>query len=422
MVDELRKELKVLFVTESFPPESYGGGEISCALMAEALVEKGLSVTVLTSKVEGLSDLDERNGVKVIRRLKTGKGRQSLKENLKRRMHFKKSVKKEVEKISSRYDLIHFFNITSITDLRPEKPTFATINSYINFCPKGNLYYKEKKVCRGCGFRKFIRCITASDYVGNQKIGKGLRYNPLFWIPLYLDFKRRKRCLKYVDHFFSLSDFITEMLMEEEVPEEDITKVPNVPKIDDSKSGEVIELPGDGIRIVYIGALTKIKGVDLLIEAFDEVEGNAELIIVGDGPDRERLESMAAGTKNIEFLGKVDHSSISYVYEGSDVIVVPSLWPEPLSRVLLEAAYFGKPIIATNVGGNPEVVKPGFNGFLFEPEVSDLTEKLNKIVEKDALRKKFGNNMKKYFRKRFAKEKVLDKVISTYREKVDKKL
>ncbi len=410
-----KTDLNILFVSESFPPESYGGGEISCSLLAKALAERDdVEVSVLTSEVKGEKSIEKKDGVKIIRRLKTGTDRSSLKSNIRRRLFFKRSVRKEIEKISSRYDLIHFFNITSITKV--SKPSFATINSYLNFCPKGNLFYREESVCEGCNFRKFIGCITNSEYVGNQKISNLLRYNPGFWIALYLDYQKRNRCLSDVDYFFSLSDFISEMLVKSEISPSQITKIPNLPKIEKSK--KEIETPEKERTVAYIGGLTKIKGVDLLIRAFKEIKTEANLIVVGDGPERERLEEIAGSDPNILFLGQIEHEFISSIYEKSDIIVVPSVWPEPLSRVLLEAAYFGKPIIATTVGGSPHVVKHGYNGLLAEPDFEDLKEKIEFLLKNDKKREKMKNNMKNYYRKNLSKEKILEKMVESYKKRL----
>ncbi len=417
--DSKKDGLNILIVTESYPPESYGGGEISCALLAGSLAEReNVSVTVLTSQIEGEKESEVKDGVRIIRKLKTGIDRSSLKGNLQRKIYFKRSVRKEVGKLSHDHDFIHFFNITSMTDIGTEKPTFATINSYINFCPKGNLFYKEESVCEGCGFRKFIGCITRSSYVGNQEISGVLKYNPVFWLALYLDYKKRYRSLRHVDNFFSLSGFINDLLIRAGVNKENIEKVVNIPDISKEDGlDETIETTFEEAEkpiLTYIGVLSNIKGVDLLIDAFNDVRSNATLIIVGEGPERNRLEEMAG--PDIEFAGHVDHDILHTVYRRSDAIIVPSLWPEPLSRVLLEAAYFGKPVLATAVGGSPEVIKDGYNGLLAEPEVEDINQKLNYMIERGEKRKKMAENMKRFYRKRLSKEKVIDRIIDFYEE------
>ncbi len=414
---ERKHDLKILIVTESYPPVSYGGGEISCQLLAESLAEReGIEVTVITSSFKDVKEEENRDGVKVLRRLKTGEDRESFFQNLKRKIFFKRSVKKEVQKIADNYDLIHFFNITSMTELSVDKPTFATINSYINFCPKGNLFYKEESVCEGCSFLKFIGCLTNSEFIGNYRLNRLLKYNPIFWVALYLDYKRRYKTLNFVDHFFSLSEFINELLIDSGVDEKHIQKTVNIPDIEELDNKEDIEIEtNDEIpTIAFIGVLSKIKGVDLLIKAFQRVESEAELIIVGDGPEREKLEGMVRENEKIDFLGKVEHGSISSIYKRSSFVVVTSLWPEPLSRVLLEAAYFGKPIIATDVGGNPDIVKHGYNGFLVKPEVEDLVKKLEYMIENGRKKEMMEKNMRRFFKKRLSKDKIVEKIIDGY--------
>ncbi len=420
-----KHDLRILIVTESYPPVSYGGGEISCQLLAESLAEReGIEVTVLTSSFKDYKGVEEKNGVKVLRRLKTGEGRESFLQNLKRKIFFKRSVKKEVKKIADDYDLIHFFNITSMTELSVDKPTFATINSYINFCPKGNLFYKEESVCEGCSFFKFIGCITNSEFIGNYRINRLLKYNPIFWAALYFDYKKRYKTLDSVDHFFSLSEFINELLIDSGVEEKEIRKVVNIPDIEEleSKENMNLETDDDMPTIAFIGVLTKIKGVDLLIKAFQRVGSEAELIIVGDGPERQDLEQLAdQSDKEIIFLGQLDHEHIPAVYERSDLIVLPSLWPEPLSRILLESAFFGKPVVATDIGGSPEIIRHGYNGLLFEPDVEDLRKKLEYILDRDDKREEFSENMEEFFRDELDKDLVIDEIIQFYEKKIQQR-
>jgi len=406
--------LKVLFVSESYPPATYGGGEISCALMASKLARRDdIEVTVLTSEVEGCPSEEIKDDVTVLRRLRTGRGRSSLLDNLRRKIYFKQSVRREVGKIVEEYDLVHFFNITSIVEVN--KPSFATINSYINFCPKGNLFYKDEEVCQGCSPVRFIGCITHSEYIGGHRLKAPFKYNPLFWLPLYRDFLKRKKDIQKVDHFFSLSDFINQLLLKEGVKKNSITKVVNIPDI--TESDKSLDLEHTGVLVVYIGELSKIKGVDLLIKAFNRSSTDSRLLIVGDGPEREKLTNLAG--PSVDFLGRVDHDAVHSIYRQADIVVVPSLWPEPLSRVLLEAAHFGTPIVATRVGGSPEIVKDGYNGLLVDPEVEDMVRKLRYMIEDHDVRDTMAENMKTFYRSELYPERVVADIVETYKDKLE---
>jgi len=100
-------------------------------------------------------------------------------------------------------------------------------------------------------------------------------------------------------------------------------------------------------------------------------------------------------------------------------VVVPSLWPEPLSRVLLEAAHFGTPIVATRVGGSPEIVKDGYNGLLVDPEVEDMVRKLRYMIEDHDVRDTMAENMKTFYRSELYPERVVADIVETYKDKLE---
>ena len=404
--------MKILLVSEYFPPKIFGGGEISAALLAKNLSREGIEVSVLTSHFNGLKKFEVKDGVKIYRRLKTGENPSSLVENLKRKLLFPYSLKKDLQKIAPNYDVIHFLNTTSIVSIKTNATKIATINSYGNFCPKSNLFYRDREICDGgCTVKKFILCILSSEYAGKVKLKRYLRYNPLFWLLSYWNYKRRKKNLKSIDKFIAISDFVKKQLLKEGISEKKIAKIPNLVEIKDTK--EEYSLNKKGIIITYIGALEKIKGVSLLIKAFNEIPADATLLIVGDGSEKENLEKLA--NKKVKFLGKINYKFMPSIYQQSDIIVLPSLWPEPLSRVLLEALYFGKPIVATNVGGNPECVIDGKNGFLVEPEIKEIKEKLDIPLEDSSLRERMGRESKKIFQERFKAEEVIEKILKVYK-------
>ncbi len=410
--------MKVLLVSEYFPPKIFGGGEISAGLLAKNLAESGLDVSVLTSHFKGLKEFEILDGVKIYRRLNTGENPNSFIENLKRKIKFPVSEKKELKKLETeeKFNVIHFLNTASITNYITNAKRIATINSYGNFCPKGNLFYKDREVCSGCNFFKYIPCLISSEYSGKLKLKFYLKYNPLFWFISYLNYKQRKNVLRSIDEFIVVSDFIGDLLVSGGIEKERIHKIPSIVDIGDSKEEYNIKRKGDEIFVTYIGNLEKIKGVSLLINAFNEIKIDGykiKLLIIGKGPEREKLEKIA--DDNVEFLGDIDYKFMPSIYKQSDIIVLPSLWPEPLSRVLLEALYFGKPIIATNVGGNSEVVIDGENGFLVEPKIDEMKGKLEILIDNPKLRKQMGEESNYKSREKLYINGIIREIIKVYR-------
>ena len=404
---------RILLVSEYFPPRTFGGGELSAYELAKGLSGKGLDVSVLTSKFKGLEGFESRDGFKIYRLMETGENPGSLVSNFKRRKTFPKSEQETLNHFSDKFMLIHCLNNTSIIGCKTNVPSIATLNSYSVFCPKGNLFYKEKNVCSGCSFTKFIGCLLESEYIGKMRLRFYLKYNPFFWITAYRNYLRRNESIENINKFIVVNDLLKEFLLRNKVREENILKIPNLMTV--ASAGEETQYPLEKgtINITYPGTLDKIKGVDLLIKAFNKLNGrNLRLLIVGEGPERKKLEGLAG--RRVRFLGKLDYDLMQYIYKETDVVVVPSRWPEPLSRVLLEATYYGRPIIATNVGGNPEGVVDGRNGFLVNPEVMEIRDRLKQLLSDDALRSQMGGESRKLFTERFSIDLLLEKVINFY--------
>lgn len=401
--------MKVLLVSEYFPPKTFGGGELSAYNLAKALSKKGFKVTVLTSKFDNLKKKEKKDGFSILRKLKTGEGPFSIKENLKRRASFQKSLKKELKEIASNYDVVHFLNTTSIPNFKLNNKTVATINSYTNFCPKSNMFYKEREVCTGCNPTKFVGCITSSKSVGKHKMQWYMRFNPFFWAYLYKQYLRNNSNLRNVDKFLARSKFISNLIEQEGAIKKNINTSSGL--MDIKESGPRYKINTKDVNVTYIGpALGKFKGVEMLIKAFNKTTG-AKLLIFGKGKEEKYLRSIAG--KNVKFCGTVDYSYLPSIHKQSDIIVQPALWPEPLSRVMVEALLFGNPIIATNNGGNSECVVNGKNGFLIDSE-EKLAEKLQELIDKPKLREKMGLESKKLYANKFAYEKVLAKIVKTY--------
>ena len=139
-------------------------------------------------------------------------------------------------------------------------------------------------------------------------------------------------------------------------------------------------VPHAGLRFGYIGRLDPPKGIDPLIDAFRSLpHADTELWIAGSGkPDCENaLRARAQGDARIRFLGRV--APVDF-YPQVDVVVVPSLWNEPLGMVVFEAMAFGKPVIGARRGAIPEMIRDGVNGWVFDPEqIQSLSERMDFI-------------------------------------------
>src|SRR5262249_8728701 len=95
--------------------------------------------------------------------------------------------------------------------------------------------------------------------------------------------------------------------------------------------------------------------------------------------------------EDVHALGVLDHARLFPLYRAADVVVAPSVWPEPLSRVLVEAMHFGRPVVATFTGGSPEAVEDGVTGLLVRKnDAGALAEAIIALLRDPARRERMG--------------------------------
>ena len=227
--------------------------------------------------------------------------------------------------------------------------------------------------------------------------------------------------LKEFDHVIAVSnDLKDKILTDFGVEESRISVIPN--GIDSAKfrhtDGRVARrhcLLEDGKRYVLtVSRLSVEKGLEYLLRAIGKLHStDTELVIIGEGPLRARLVSLAAelGIEDrVRFLGVLGHAEICAWYNAADVFCLPSLW-EGCPNVVIEALACGTPVVASRVGGIPDLV-PGDCGMLIPPGDPDLlAAALEQALEKDWNRRSisaFGSSR--------SWTDVADKVIGVFEE------
>ncbi len=181
---------------------------------------------------------------------------------------------------------------------------------------------------------------------------------------------------------------------------------------------EKLNLPKDKAIFVSVGSLIGQKGYEYLIGAVKKIKREALFFILGEGAERKVLENQIK-KNNLEdkvFLtGNV--SNVNDYLQAADFFIIPSLW-EGLSIALLEAAAAGKIIIATNVGGNSEVITNGENGFLIEPKNSQaLAEKIEYVLNlPEEEKKRIKDNARKTVEEKFSIEKMVKEYEDLYKD------
>ncbi|MEK7607003.1 MAG: glycosyltransferase family 4 protein [Patescibacteria group bacterium] len=174
-------------------------------------------------------------------------------------------------------------------------------------------------------------------------------------------------------------------------------------------------------RFLYVGQLEPYKGIAVMLDAWRIISkrhSSAELVIAGDGSERDFVEDAAKKDASVRFLGRVPHGELAKVYAEAHCALLPSLAYENAPTSIAEAFASGTPVIASRIGGIPEMVENGVNGFLFEPgNAEDLARAMEEALasDRDALHRQARASVAIY--SPAAYEKRLEKILREMTQK-----
>jgi glycosyltransferase involved in cell wall biosynthesis len=243
-------------------------------------------------------------------------------------------------------------------------------------------------------------------------------------------FKQVERSLaRYSDVLVAVSPEVRDELVEHGVaPMEKFTVIrlgiPLADRLGDASAGldyrVLYGIPQDAFVVGWVGRMTGVKDTDAVLEilrATRERDIDAVLCMVGDGPDRERLEQVAHDlgiARSTYFVGY--QTDIAGYYRLFDAFVLPSVNEgTPVSAI--EALASGTPVVATRVGGVPDVVTDGVDGFLVPPRDTEAAaDRLAQLARDPELRGRLGETGRANAQARYSVERLVDDVDRLYRE------
>lgn len=336
--------MKIAILVGLFPPKWLAGTEIATYHLAEHLAQRGNEVHVITSQDEGLPEHSKENGF-YIHRIAWPKIR------FIGTISFWAKICLKIQKIKP--DIIHAQNLLSGI---PAWASKKLLNIPYAVWGQGSDVYLPGR---------FIRMAS-------------------------------KTILKNADAVLALTEDMKQKM--QKLYDRDISVVPNgiSPEKFNIKSGE--KKKGNSKTIIFVGRLHPVKGVSYLIEAMAIVHRemtDAKLILVGDGVERSKLEELAEKldlNSCIQFMGQVQQERIPMIMQQADLFALPSL-SEGFPVVILEAMATGLPIVATNVGGIPDILEEGVNGYLVNSKSpGEIADRILMLLRNDKLREEISAN------------------------------
>ena len=326
----------------------------------------------------------------------------------------KKKMKEALEDFKP--DIVHLNNFqrqlsASIIDAIKEKniQVVFTAHDMNAICPASAMLY-EGKICEECIEKGYMSCIKKSC-IKDSKLKSALGIVE----KKYYD---RKKIYKKIDCIISPSNFIKRQLDKGKLNYSRIEVIHNFVNTTDTNDTKI------GDYAFYFGRLSIEKGIMNLVKAISNIE-NSFLYIAGNGPEKENIEKFISENNlenKIKLLGYLRQEEIREYIKNSRFVVLPSVWYENCPYSILETMEIGKPIIGANIGGIPELIEDGKNGYLYKyDDIDMLTEKLQILFNEQKKVKDFSEESKKLFEKNYNSDIYYDKLLTLYSELIKEK-
>ncbi len=429
----LARIMKILQVVHNFLPYSKAGTEIYTHNLSLALAQRGHRVSIF----HRCCNLKKRE-YELTRKKKGGQEIFCLNNTFSLCDSFEMTYKNGIiaEAFArvlddSKPDIVHIQHLLYLSAeiikeiVKRGIPVVFTLHDYWLACPQGQFLKSNEKPCHGEDAIECVKCVAYQ--LGIRKNSFKLYYFLRRYIPEYLvqcakrcylvfsSFSIRKKgaslisgrasymrkIFSGIDMFIAPSKFFKQAFAGFGIPEEKIIFLPHGFNLDNLKQPR--KTFSKKLRFGFIGNLMPAKGAHILIQAFNEIRDNAaELKIYGKaisyksiiGNYSARIKKMVVN-KNTRFTGEFDNRDIENIFSEIDVLVVPSIWRENSPLIIQEAFIANTPVIASDIGGIPELITDTVDGLLFRAgDIEDLRGKMVMCIENPSLIQELKRNIR----------------------------
>ena len=299
-----------------------------------------------------------------------------------------------------RPDVVHVHNVfpalspAVVRAVPPSIPLVMTLHNYRLACLPGN-FFREGAICEDCLGRAPLPGVVHSCYRGSMAASAVVATS--------LQVHRLAKTFDRVDLFLAVSEFVRQQHRRMGVDGARIVVKRNFAWPNDRRQG-----PGNSF--LYAGRLASEKGLEALVRAWSNV--SAELEIVGEGPEEQRLRSIAP--PNVTFRATVPGDEAAGIIRGARAVLIPSEWYEPAPRTIVEAYAAGVPVLASRVGGLPELVEDGRTGYLIEPGSAQAWAAAATRLSDDDVSTELGAHAADAWERRFGPEPAIQAIEAAY--------
>lgn len=332
-------------------------------------------------------------------------------------IYSKDNYKKMEEAIKEfRPDVIHFNNFqrqlsASVVEAgwNAKIPMIFTAHDMEAVCPNKDMLYNGR-ICDDCITKGYMSCIK-KKCIKNSKLKSILGVIEMKYYKLHSIYEK-------FNYIVSPSEFMKKCLLNGGVKNQNIEVIHNFSNATNCNN----EINGD--YIFYFGRISKEKGIFNLIGAVKKC-GEVKLLIAGTGPEEEKIKKYIKENKmesRVVLLGYLNQDEIRERIEKCRFVVIPSIWYENCPYSIIETLEIGKPIIASEIGGIPEIVENEKNGLLYRYDsVDDLADKINELYYNQEKINKMKESSKNKFKMEHTEDVYYQKIMKIYKNAIGEK-
>jgi glycosyltransferase involved in cell wall biosynthesis len=333
---------------------------------------------------------------------------------------YSRHTAREIQNIlrAERPDIVHIHNVFPLISASVYKavkdcgfPLVQTVHNFRFMCPNG-LFYTHQQVCELCKFGNTAHAVRLRCYRNS--------YPASALYAAAIGLHRSAGTFNYIDRFITPSIFTAQKLVESQLVNEDRISLLGhyLPEPLPEPQPPDLENP----YLLFLGRLSQEKGILPLVEAMQSAPAELRLVICGVGPlEAEVRERMARlDLKNIELRGFVQGDEKNRLLARALATVVPSTCYEVFPLTVLESFGIGTPVLASNLGSLPFLVKDGETGCLFNPrEPQTIMASANDLLQDPAFSRRLGMNGRERVKKYHTEASFIESIQGIYQKTIE---
>jgi glycosyltransferase involved in cell wall biosynthesis len=286
-------------------------------------------------------------------------------------------------------------------------PVVQTLHNFRLLCP-GAQFLRDGKICEDCVEHSLLRSVWHGCYRDSRPATAS--------VALMLAWHRRAGTWdELVDRYIALTNFARNKFIASGFAPDKIVVKPNF--VDPDPGAK----QSPGTSALYIGRLSKEKGLHTLLEAWKRLPKLCSLDIVGDGPQKKELEEEAqrCGLAAIQFRGQLSHTESLAAMKRTSFLILPSEWYEGFPMTIAESFACGTPIICSKLGAMEEIVDDSRTGLHFTPgDSEDLARKIEWAFAHPSELATMGRAARREYEARYSSERSYTQLMTIYEQTV----